>query len=422
VRRHDYLVNVLQRSVESLLFYHPAVWWLSGQIRAEREMCCDDLAVAVHGDALTYARALTELESSRRAHANAVLAANGTSLVARITRLLGQGHSIAHVLPGPGAVVMMSVLWLVGIVALAAHGASTASPAPRPLAVHAQEPLQSIDKTQTLLSAVLFGPIGPAPVAQSQQPSMPGAPIAGAPGTTSELSVEDTQQPPRTGTGVIRGRIVRTDNGQPLRKVRVSLLAEGVRDLPVATTGADGRYELTKLPPGRFTLTASKGGFVTLAYGQLHPDEQGRPIDLADRQTVDRVDLALPSGAAISGVVLDAEGQPLAGIAVHALRQQFHDGRSVPRIDEPVTVDLTDDRGQFRLFGLPPGTYYVSAVAEPLTSGPGIMLLIPPSPLRDMRFYPGTRDQSEAAGVTVDAGQEIDDLSFPLTRSGTASR
>ncbi len=67
VRRHDYLVNVLQGIAESLLFYHPAVWWISTQIRAEREHCCDDLAVAASGDVLVYARALAELESMRPA-------------------------------------------------------------------------------------------------------------------------------------------------------------------------------------------------------------------------------------------------------------------------------------------------------------------------------------------------------------------
>ena len=55
--RHDYLVNMLQSVAEALLFYHPAVWWVSGQIRAERELCCGDVAVSVSGNALTYARA-----------------------------------------------------------------------------------------------------------------------------------------------------------------------------------------------------------------------------------------------------------------------------------------------------------------------------------------------------------------------------
>src|SRR3569833_3421000 len=63
IRRHDYLVNVFQSIVEALLFYHPAVWWISGHIRAEREVCCDDVAVAVGGDAFVYACALADLAS-----------------------------------------------------------------------------------------------------------------------------------------------------------------------------------------------------------------------------------------------------------------------------------------------------------------------------------------------------------------------
>lgn len=90
IRRHDYLVNLLQIFVESLVFYHPAVWWISGVIRAERENCCDDLVVATQGDAFAYAAALTALEQNRGAVQEAVLAATGGSLVKRVRRLLVQ--------------------------------------------------------------------------------------------------------------------------------------------------------------------------------------------------------------------------------------------------------------------------------------------------------------------------------------------
>jgi beta-lactamase regulating signal transducer with metallopeptidase domain len=88
VRRHDYLVNLLQTAVETLLFYHPAVWWVSAQVRRERENCCDDLAVAVCGDRLGYARALVELEGLRAAAPRLALAASGGSLAGRVRRLL----------------------------------------------------------------------------------------------------------------------------------------------------------------------------------------------------------------------------------------------------------------------------------------------------------------------------------------------
>jgi beta-lactamase regulating signal transducer with metallopeptidase domain len=92
VRRHDYLVNLVQTVVETLLFYHPAVWWVSSQMRRERESCCDDLAVAVCGDRLGYARALADLEGLRLASPRLALAADGGSLLERIRRLVGVPH------------------------------------------------------------------------------------------------------------------------------------------------------------------------------------------------------------------------------------------------------------------------------------------------------------------------------------------
>jgi GWxTD domain-containing protein len=91
IRRWDYLVNLLQSAAEDLLFYHPAVWWVSSIVRAEREHCCDDV-VAEIGDARGLARALAALEQ-RRASVQPALAANGGRLLGRIQRLLGQPES-----------------------------------------------------------------------------------------------------------------------------------------------------------------------------------------------------------------------------------------------------------------------------------------------------------------------------------------
>src|SRR3984957_483954 len=95
IRRHDYLVSVLQSIVEALLFYHPAVWWVSRHIRREREHCCDDLAVQYAEDALAYARALSLLEEHRSALPAIALGANGGILTMRIKRLLGCKESVA---------------------------------------------------------------------------------------------------------------------------------------------------------------------------------------------------------------------------------------------------------------------------------------------------------------------------------------
>lgn len=89
IRRHDYLVNIFQSVMETLLFYHPATWWVSKQIRREREHCCDDLAISISGDPLSYAKALSFLEEHRSSAPVVALGASGGSLVTRIRRLLG---------------------------------------------------------------------------------------------------------------------------------------------------------------------------------------------------------------------------------------------------------------------------------------------------------------------------------------------
>lgn len=89
IRRYDYLVNILQMVVETLLFYHPAVWWVSGRMRHERELCCDDVAVSLCGDALCYARALTRLERLRLLAPKMAVGSTDGPLFYRIQRLTG---------------------------------------------------------------------------------------------------------------------------------------------------------------------------------------------------------------------------------------------------------------------------------------------------------------------------------------------
>jgi beta-lactamase regulating signal transducer with metallopeptidase domain len=111
IRRHDFLINLLQAFVETLMFYHPAVWWMSRSVRIERENCCDDLAVAVCGNPIQYARALTRLEELRGGALPVVVAANGGSLLDRIRRIAtGRAESTSASARWAAAVVMFVVL------------------------------------------------------------------------------------------------------------------------------------------------------------------------------------------------------------------------------------------------------------------------------------------------------------------------
>jgi len=112
IRRHDFLVNLLQAAVETLLFYHPAVWWISKQARIEREHCCDDLAVSVCGNPLQYARALTRLEELRAAPLPLALSARGGSLFHRIHRVVGGPAASTGPVRGVTALALLSGLLL----------------------------------------------------------------------------------------------------------------------------------------------------------------------------------------------------------------------------------------------------------------------------------------------------------------------
>ena len=133
IRRHDYLVNLLQAVVETLLFYHPAVWWLSRRIRIEREHCCDDLAVSLCGDPVVYARALADLEELRSI-GRLALAASGGSLLQRVRRVLGAPSHAGRApgwLAGTAAILLMAAIAAGSVVnaALEAEGETSAAQA-----------------------------------------------------------------------------------------------------------------------------------------------------------------------------------------------------------------------------------------------------------------------------------------------------
>ena len=118
VRRHDYLVNALQHVTETLLFYHPAVWWTSNRMRVERELCCDEAALTSCGDPVGYARALVTLEELRTSRRAFAVAATDGDLLSRIRNILGQRQTVASPVPA------LTTIAAIGIVlVMAADGA-----------------------------------------------------------------------------------------------------------------------------------------------------------------------------------------------------------------------------------------------------------------------------------------------------------
>jgi TonB family protein len=134
IRRYDDLVNMVQALVETLLFYHPAVWWLSARIRQERELCCDDLAIQVTGNSLGYARALARLERMRLSPSAMALGAADGSLGYRIRRIVGEAAPESSAAKMPGVIALCVCLGLTAIAlnSRGMQGQSQESQGPQP--------------------------------------------------------------------------------------------------------------------------------------------------------------------------------------------------------------------------------------------------------------------------------------------------
>src|SRR5262245_60786497 len=208
-------------------------------------------------------------------------------------------------------------------------------------------------------------------------------------------------------TARISGRVTSVDGGRPMSRARVMITAGS--DLPggrAMLTDESGAFDFTDLPSGRYTVTASKAGYVSISYGQRRPLQAGTPLQLADGQQARNLDLRLPRGSAITGHVFDENGDPLPGSTVRVLMYRYAQGN---RQLVPAGTAQTDDRGEYRVWGLNPGDYYISALAEHFNvnfgrGGPGA----PPRPAP----APGAR------GSRVPAGLDPTALDAALTARG----
>ena len=206
-----------------------------------------------------------------------------------------------------------------------------------------------------------------------------------------------------------RGRVVSADTGRPLRGATLRLVSlEVMRVAKTAVTDAEGKYEFTGLVAGRYQLEASAERHLGLRYGQRRPAEAGRPIDLSDGARVDTADFALPRPGAIEGVLLDEFGDPAPNIVVQIARLDFIAGRRrLLPIGNANATRLTDDQGHFRIAGLAPGDYYVTALCGAFAEQHETGGFAP-------THYPGTSDAASARPVRVGFGAAVAQATFAL--------
>jgi hypothetical protein len=235
----------------------------------------------------------------------------------------------------------------------------------------------------------------------------------------ANLTAIAAQPPPGdrpTGTGVVRGVVVGSDSGQPLPRaeVRITLNTGGFTTSTTADT--DGRFEFSGLPPGNLQLGGQHPGYSSPGLDRATP---AVTVAVANGQVVTGVVLRLTRAGAIAGHVTDEFGQPLEGAQIEIFRWETTPrGRLLQQVGQMSSRD-TDDRGAFRVWGLPPGEYLVSARPSRMFAARN-----PNPPAGDgytATFYPGTTTAANAQGVRVRPGQDTNGVTFGLISTRVAS-
>jgi hypothetical protein len=250
-----------------------------------------------------------------------------------------------------------------------------------------------------------------------------------------------TQQVRPGATSTIRGVVLRSGTSTPVDKAVVELLGGKAVEPLAVTTSSNGRFEFLNVPSGSYELAATRSGYLSTSLGQRSPAGNGHNLRVEAGTTIDNLQLLMTATGAISGRVFDDTGEPLANVTVQALKYSYADGD--PSLTE-VKSDTTNDLGEFRLFWLPPGRYYVSAMPEEAGSGKmfwiekgkGIAGTISFGPSQVVKgvdrgfksrsqralvpgYYPGTPDPKIATAVDVQSGADVRGVDFRLSRVST---
>ena len=229
----------------------------------------------------------------------------------------------------------------------------------------------------------------------------------------------DTPAAAAGGSAIIRGRVVEATTGRGLSRVLVRATTNGPQPPgggPLAYTGADGRYEITGLAANTYAVGATKLNYVRGSWGEQRVEGPGKRFPIADGQVLEKIDLRLTRTGVITGKIVDEFGDPVTDVSVTAMRYQYIQGAR--RLTNSGRANGSNDVGEFRVYGLTPGQYYISATLRNFGN-----LSFSESTDRSAyasTFYPGTGNLAEAQRLLIAPGQTIPGINLTLLPIQTA--
>jgi hypothetical protein len=223
-------------------------------------------------------------------------------------------------------------------------------------------------------------------------------------------TMHDARSEAREATCTVSGTVIRKPDDAPLKGATVWLGSDENREHTIATTtAADGRFELRNVPAGHYTLTVHRNGYVDAQYGQKKPNDPGSTLTLRPGQKLADLVFNLRQTGVITGRVSDEDGAPMQGIRVRAVREVYINGKM--RL-QTTDVRESNDLGEFRLFGLLPGRYLISAEPETWNRVVGDREFSGADKSSGEKgyaklYYPGVTDSGKGSAITVKEGDEI---------------
>ncbi|HEY2383579.1 MAG TPA: carboxypeptidase-like regulatory domain-containing protein [Terriglobia bacterium] len=235
-------------------------------------------------------------------------------------------------------------------------------------------------------------------------------------------------QPAAAAKASIEGYVLRAGTGEPIARARITASRTSGPDdasfqpnrtvaIPPLNTGSDGHFLVTDLTPGTYLVMAQRNGFARQGYGARAPGRGGTPLKIAAGEAVKDIVIRLTPAGAVSGRVSDPAGEPLTGVNVELLKPIYdEDGR---RVFDPEGSAKTDDHGEYRIYSMTPGRYYVKASVprspmENFPQEPSSNEVIDPGYV--LTYYPGTADPSAAMSIEIAPGGELSAIDFTLAQ------